>query len=165
MTNEIQNKGTKTLLVVDDQWGTTEGSDVLIAEWGSLSEPQINGFSYKFKFEDAFDGSRYNSQKVLDRIANEPRVDGVILDLDFNDINPGLMKDKGRGYGEIILSSIKSVYQTLPIWIHSSTNDKALKERCIQAGAESCLMKKALDYELKEVLDRYFLRQSNRGNK
>jgi len=159
MINEKNSKLEKTLLVVDDQWGTENGKDVIIAAWGNLSEPQQTGFSYKFRFEDALEGDRYCAEKVLTRLNSESKIDGIILDLDYGSD----WRTVQRGYGEIILQRIKSEYQKLPIWIHSSTDDESLKSRCIQKGAEGCIPKKMWRDDLKKVLDVYFQKQLKGG--
>ncbi len=152
MTNKTPNNLEKTLLVVDDQWGTEDGKWTLISAWGNLCKSEV-GCKYKFLFEDAFNGAKYTFQKVLDRITSEKQVDGIILDLDYgSDYNASQ-----KGYGESILQQIVSHYPKTPVWIHSSTEDESLKARCLQNGAVGCIKKKMHETKLKQVLDGYFL--------
>ncbi|MDP3882164.1 MAG: hypothetical protein Q8Q31_04790 [Nanoarchaeota archaeon] len=130
----------KNILVVDDQYGKAD--DPMFSE--RYGNDKVQG--YRFTLEDAFDGTRYSSKKVVARIRTEQRVHGILLDLDFG---------RQESYGEEILSDVRAHYPEIPILIHSSNNNAQTLLRCLSKGAAGSMPKVPSCATMKEVLDRY----------
>lgn len=136
----------KIVLFVDDQWGK-EDERVVEATY------DIPG--YRFIKEDAFDGISYSALKVLDRVKSEKDIAAVVLDMDFTHEYGSDRCSEGLGYGQQILRALVQNYPEIPVFMHSSSEKKDLREECMRLGAKAWLVKKATAREMKETLDKY----------
>ena len=149
MIDEISSEK-KKILFVDDQWCIEDKQCILRSDYGQLRRE-----GYDFLYETAFDESRgrYITEKVVQRVVQDsPSI--VILDMDFCKDPFDTRNFKSQtGFGRTILARLMQEDSELPVVIHSSSNDKALKADCLRIGAREWLEKKATYEELKRVVE------------
>jgi hypothetical protein len=116
----------RVVLVVDDQYGNKDFPRIE-ERYGS---GRVQG--YRFELEDAYDGSRYSKEKVLQRV-KASAFSAILLDLDFG--------FNQKGYGYEICGELKMWRRHLPILAFSSADDKQglalLEDMKIRWGVES----------------------------
>ncbi len=129
----------KVVLVVDDQYGRED--DPMIPElYGKMQ-------GYKFILEDAFDKKwGYTFIKVRERIEKEERIDIILLDMRFDDI---------ERYGLEILERIKLHFPELTVLMLSSETDENVIKQCEELGAKRWVVKLPHPDKMKKILDQY----------
>ena len=135
----------RMFLVVDDQFGRSE--DLMIcSRYGD--KDKIPGWRYEL--EDAFDEGkgRYDAEKVMRRVRSS-RPDAILLDMDYGD------DQRGQGFGIIIMASLHREFPKLPVFIHSSTKEEDVIQKCLETGAVASIGKLPRAPDLVQLLNRY----------
>jgi len=135
------------ILFIDDEWCTTKNQRLIIeATYGKL---RYNNTPFIFHYETAKDElNTYSAKPVLQKLKNIPKIDAIILDINF----------KGKPIGLDILDEIRKKYPVLPIFILSSEDENVeVIEQAMKRGANEYFIKqpKPTIKELEETLLTY----------
>ncbi len=137
----------RKILFVDDQWCLEDNQEIISGSYGSLQRE-----GYDFAYETAFNSLDYSVEKVVERVRKENPT-AVVLDMDFNEESRSSFD--GSGFGKKILGALVRDNSNLPVFIHSSSEDEDLKNKCLEIGAKIWLYKRTPVEILREALNKY----------
>jgi DNA-binding NtrC family response regulator len=135
------------VLFVDDQWCTAKGRNDIIAAFGDLlkTDPPC---VFHYETAETTPGN-YSIEPVLKKIAANPQIDIIVLDIMFG--------DKGDRLGLKILEALREKFPVLPVIMMTSLGKDHTDEveTAMKLGANEYLIKKPIVEEFERCLRIY----------